>query len=130
MVLKVTDNDDHDIDALSTRDKCRVDNAFSVMLRRCQDHAITESLDDCAMGDAKELFSLIHNHFFRPTPSGKQMAMKNLYSMSMATTAPISLSTSQWRPDTHVLSLTMGTLFPTVRSLTLSSSDFFLNLNL
>ena len=83
-ILDMTDNGVHD--NLSVSDQCHVRNAFVVMQRRCQGHTITDTLDDCKQGDAKAMYTLIHGHFFRPTFTGRQLATRTLYSMTMATT--------------------------------------------
>ena len=82
-ILDVKDNNEYN--EISFKNECHKRNAFSVMQRRCQDHAVTDSLDDCEMGDTRALVKLIHSHLFRPTPTGKQMALRNLYSLSMST---------------------------------------------
>jgi hypothetical protein len=76
-----------DSDDWTVKDRCDIRNAFMVITATCVGHQIEDKLTTaCTMGDAHHAYKLVHQHFHRPTATGRQTAIANLYSISMAKT--------------------------------------------
>jgi hypothetical protein len=74
------------VPALTLKNKLDTNNAYTIIMTKCEDHAVAYTLEDAEMGDARGAYKLLHDYFYRPTQAGKSATFSSFFSMSMANT--------------------------------------------
>ena len=62
------------------------DNAYGLLMKKCDGHAFEAILEGVPIGDAKAAYASLHNFIYPPTQGGKQHDTNAFYNSTMANT--------------------------------------------